>query len=68
MVLKEKKISVNEIKPTIRPVRKSRKTVMRKALHAPKRFKSSYILFFMQVHVEIKAELGGKVSVSIIAL
>jgi len=36
---------------------------LRKAPQAPKRFKSSYILFFMAKQDEIKAELGPNVSV-----
>ena len=48
------------------PIKKKRKTSMRKAPQAPKRFKSSYILFFLHVQVKIQDELGGKVSVRIL--
>jgi hypothetical protein len=37
---------------------------LRKAPGAPKRFKSSYILFFMEKQKEIKTELGEGASVS----
>lgn len=37
---------------------------LRKAPGAPKRFKSSYILFFMSKQSEIKLELGSRASVS----
>lgn len=39
-------------------------STLRKAPQAPKRFKSSYIMFFMAKQQEIKAELGGGASVS----
>lgn len=50
------------------PTAKSKKkrdgsSSLRKAPGAPKRFKSSYILFFMEKQKEIKAELGDKASV-----
>jgi len=38
-------------------------STLRKAPQAPKRFKSSYIMFFMAKQQEIKAELGGGASV-----
>jgi hypothetical protein len=37
---------------------------LRKAPQAPKRFKSSYICFFMAKQPEIKQELGEKATVS----
>ena len=40
---------------------------MRKAPHAPKRFKSSYICFFMAKQGEIKEELGDEATVSLIS-
>jgi len=40
--------------------KKKAKSPLRKAPQAPKRFKSSYILFFMHVQEKIKAELNGK--------
>jgi len=39
-------------------------TTLRKAPQAPKRFKSSYICFFMAKQPEIKEELGDKASVT----
>jgi len=39
-------------------------TTLRKAPQAPKRFKSSYICFFMAKQPEIKGELGHKASVT----
>lgn len=39
-------------------------TALRKAPQAPKRFKSSYICFFMAKQPEIKEELGDKASVT----
>lgn len=50
----EKKIS-NE-----KPSKKKRKLSLCKAPQAPKRFRSSFILFFSHVKVQIKAELGEK--------
>ena len=45
--------------------KKSRDTsTLRKAPQAPKRFKSSYICFFMDKQPEIKEELGEKATVS----
>ena len=38
-------------------------SALRKAPQAPKRFKSSYILFFIHEQVNIQTELGGKASV-----
>ena len=54
------------INPTAKPAKKKRDgpSSLRKAPGAPKRFKSSYILFFMEKQKEIKAELGEKASVS----
>lgn len=40
---------------------------MRKAPHAPKRFKSSYICFFMAKQAEIKEALGSEATVSLIS-
>ena len=40
---------------------------MRKAPHAPKRFKSSYICFFMAKQGEIKKALGSEATVSLIS-
>jgi hypothetical protein len=39
-------------------------STLRKAPQAPKRFKSSYICFFMEKQPEIKEELGSKATVS----
>ena len=44
--------------------KQKRDGILRKAPQAPRRFKSSYILFFMEKQKEIKAELGEKASVS----
>jgi hypothetical protein len=46
-----------------KPKRK-RESTLRKAPGAPKRFKSSYILFFMAHRDAIKNELGPQASVS----
>ena len=49
------------------PKKKSKKrdgTTLRKAPQAPKRFKSSYICFFMAKQPEIKEALGDKASVT----
>jgi len=43
--------------------KRKRESSLRKAPGAPKRFKSSYILFFMAQREEIKRELGSKASV-----
>lgn len=40
-------------------------SALRKAPQAPKRFKSSYIMFFMAKQQKIKAELGAGASVSL---
>ncbi len=47
-----------------KPVKKKRESTLRKAPQAPKRFKSSYIIFFMAQQDIIKNELGPKASVS----
>ncbi len=56
------------IDPSDNPVAKSKKkrdaSRNRKPPEAPKRFKSSYILFFMAKQKEIKAEIGEGASVS----
>lgn len=52
-----------ETKKVGTPNKKKGKSTLRKAPQAPKRFKSSYILFFVHVQVKIKAELGGRASV-----
>lgn len=50
---------------TVKPKKTKREGVgLRKAPGAPKRFKSSYILFFMAKQKEIKEELGEGASVS----
>jgi len=54
--------SVEGTKLASYPIKKKRKSNLRKAPQAPKRFKSSYILFFVHVQVKIKAELGGGAS------
>lgn len=46
-----------------KPVKKKRESTLRKAPQAPKRFKSSYIIFFMAQQDIIKNELGPKASV-----
>ena len=43
--------------------KKKKPSPLRKAPQAPKRFKSSYILFFLHVQVKAKAELGARASV-----
>ena len=43
---------------------KKRKDTLRKAPQAPKRFKSSYICFFMAKQPEIKVSLGDKATVA----
>jgi hypothetical protein len=40
---------------------------LKKAPQAPKRFKSSYICFFMAKRPEIKQELGTKASMTVIS-
>ena len=45
--------------------KRKKESNLRKAPGAPKRFKSSYILFFMAHREEIKKELGAGTSVSI---
>ncbi len=45
-------------------IKKKRESTLRKAPQAPKRFKSSYIIFFMAQQDIIKNELGPKASVS----
>lgn len=50
--------STNAIKP-----KKKRESTLRKAPQAPKRFKSSYIIFFMAQQDVIKDEIGLKASV-----
>ena len=45
--------------------RKRDGSALRKAPQAPKRFKSSYILFFVAKQEEIKAQLGPGASVSL---
>lgn len=44
--------------------KKKRESTLRKAPQAPKRFKSSYIIFFMAQQDIIKNEIGPKASVS----
>jgi len=53
--------------PEVSPKKTKKKrdsTTLRKAPQAPKRFKSSYICFFMAKQPEIKEELGDKASVT----
>jgi hypothetical protein len=55
--------------PTTTKTKKKRDhSVLRKAPQAPKRFKSSYIMFFMAKQTEIKSELGPGAAVSLIYL
>ena len=54
---------VNSTNVNVKPKRK-RESTLRKAPGAPKRFKSSYIIFFMAQRESIKRELGSKASVS----
>jgi len=54
-------ISISDSKP-----KRKRESPLRKAPGAPKRFKSSYILFFMAHREEIKVELGQNASVSVL--
>lgn len=49
---------------TISNKKRKKQSNLRKAPGAPKRFKSSYILFFMAHRDEIKKELGAGASVS----
>lgn len=51
------------VNPTVKPKKKRDTSRLRKAPGAPKRFKSSYILFFMAKQKEIKAEIGEGASV-----
>lgn len=56
-----------EVPPALSPTKNKKKrdaTTLRKAPQAPKRFKSSYICFFMAKQPEIKEELGDKSSVT----
>mmetsp|Transcript_957 Transcript_957/g.1566 ORF Transcript_957/g.1566 Transcript_957/m.1566 type:complete len:363 (-) Transcript_957:216-1304(-) len=59
-----------EAPPDVSPPKKTKTkkkrdaTTLRKAPQAPKRFKSSYICFFMAKQPEIKGELGLKASVT----
>jgi hypothetical protein len=49
----------------VKPVHKKKMRPLKKAPQAPKRFKSSYILFFIQVQEKIKKSLPvGQASVS----
>ena len=54
--------------PQEAPTKKNKKkrdgSTLRKAPQAPKRFKSSYICFFMAKQPEIKDELGDKATVT----
>ena len=52
------------IPSTTKNKKKREHSVLRKAPQAPKRFKSSYIMFFMAKQDEIKAELGPGAAVS----
>jgi hypothetical protein len=54
----------SSITATTKPAKRKRESTLRKAPGAPKRFKSSYILFFMAHRDEIKNELGAHASVS----
>jgi len=58
---------VDDAKLASSPIKKKGKSTLRKAPQAPKRFKSSYILFFLDVQAKIKAEFDGKVSVTVIS-
>ena len=63
----EAEVDEDEYALTVSPKRgKKRKenAVLRKAPQAPKRFKSSYICFFMAKQPEIKAMLGDKATVT----
>ena len=48
-------------------INKRKRCDMRKAPQAPKRFKSSYILFCMHIQTKIKAEPNEKLSVRTIS-
>ena len=52
------------VSTTVKPKKKRDGSSLRKAPGAPKRFKSSYIMFFMAKQKEIKSELGEGASVS----
>ena len=54
---------IEDAKLASSPIEKKRKSDLRKAPQAPKRFKSSYILFFVHIQAKIKAELGRGASV-----
>eukprot|EP00538_Stauroneis_constricta_P002448 CAMPEP_0119550732 /NCGR_PEP_ID=MMETSP1352-20130426/4194_1 /TAXON_ID=265584 /ORGANISM="Stauroneis constricta, Strain CCMP1120" /LENGTH=494 /DNA_ID=CAMNT_0007596679 /DNA_START=86 /DNA_END=1570 /DNA_ORIENTATION=- len=56
--------ATTEASPKRKNGRKRNGTVLRKAPQAPKRFKSSYIMFFMSKQSEIKEMLGSTASVS----
>lgn len=51
------------VSTTVKPKKKRDGSSLRKAPGAPKRFKSSYIMFFMAKQKEIKSELGEGASV-----
>ena len=60
-----KPYEVSRVTASVKPKKTKREGVgLRKAPGAPKRFKSSYILFFMAKQKEIKEELGEGASVS----
>ena len=48
---------------TNNPGKKEKKLSLRKAPQAPKRFSSSFILYYTEMKVQIKADIGGKASV-----
>lgn len=50
-------LSTNIMSPKSSPKSKKKEVLTKKAPGAPKRFKSSYILFFMHVQEEIKKKL-----------
>ena len=61
-----KPYEVSRVIPSAKAKKNKREGVgLRKAPGAPKRFKSSYILFFMAKQKEIKEELGEGASVSL---
>jgi hypothetical protein len=60
--------SVVSVAPTKKAPRKKRdQSALRKAPGAPKRFKSSYICFFIHNQPEIKEELGDAATVSAVS-
>lgn len=60
----EEEIDADETSSPKRGKKKRDNSTLRKAPQAPKRFKSSYICFFMAKQPEIKEELGKNATVT----